>query len=60
VDPSSTSDNFDEVGATAVVFLVAQACVNAVADGNGGVACSPFDADGLLVRDLVRLPVEFS
>ena len=60
VDPASPSDNFDEVGASAVVFLVGQRCVNAVADGAGGVACSPFDVDGLLVRDLVRLPVAFS
>ena len=60
VDPASASDNFDEVGATAVLFLVGQRCVNAVSDGAGGVACSPFDVDGLLVRNLVRVPIAFS
>jgi hypothetical protein len=43
-----------------VLFLVGQRCVNAVSDGAGGVACSPFDVDGLLVRNLVRVPIAFS
>ena len=56
VDPSSPSDNFDEVGATANLFLVAQACVA----GDAGGSCSPFDEDGLLVRDLIQFPIQFS
>ena len=60
VDPASPSENFDEVGDSAVVFLVAQRCVNAVDDGRGGVSCSPFDVDGLLARDLVRVPIAFA
>lgn len=60
VDAASPSDNFDEVGANATLFLVAQRCVNARADGAGGVACSPFDVNGELVRDVVRVPVVFA
>ena len=56
IDPASTSDNFDEVGADAQPFLVGQRCVNAAGDGS----CSPFDEDGLLVRNLLRVPVVFS
>jgi hypothetical protein len=56
VDPDSPSDNFDEVGASARLFLVAQACVGV--DGSG--ACTPFDDNGLLVRDVIQLPVQFS
>jgi len=51
--------NLDEVGATATLLLVAQRCVNA-AGGGSGVSCSPFDVDGLLVRDVVRVGVQFA
>jgi hypothetical protein len=60
IDPTSTRDNFDVIGAAATLFLVGQRCVNAVSDGNGGVACSPFDDDGLLVRNLLSVDVAFS
>lgn len=56
VDPASPSDNFDEVGATAQLFLIGQRCVNAAGDGS----CSPFDQDGLLVRNVLRVPVAFA
>jgi len=56
VDPGSPSDNFDEVSENAVLFLVAQACVGV--DSRG--ACTPFDENGLLVRDIIQLPVQFS
>jgi len=56
IDPSSASDNFDSAGPNALLFLVAQACANVGGDGK----CTPFDQDGLLVRDLIRAPVSFS
>lgn len=59
-DDASPSANFDVVGDTAQLFLVAQMCVNAVSDGAGGVACSPFDVDGLLVRNVIRVPIAFT
>jgi len=55
VDPESPEDNFDTVGTNATLFLVGNRCVNA--DGNGG--CTPFDENGLLVRDLLRVPIQF-
>ena len=60
VDGDSPSDNFDEVGETAELFLVANRCVNAAGDGAGGVQCSPFDVNGLLVRDVLRARVRFT
>jgi hypothetical protein len=56
VDPASASENYDEVGASANLFLVAQACVGV--DGSG--ACTPFDDSGLLVRDVIQVPVQFT
>ena len=60
VDSDSPSDNFDEVGGTAELFLVGNRCVNAAGDGAGGVQCSPFDVNGLLVRDVLRAGVRFA
>lgn len=60
VDAHSPSDNFDEVGATADLFLVGNRCVNAEGGGSGVVHCSPFDVNGLLVRDILRAGVRFS
>ena len=61
VDAASPSANFDEVGGEGVLFLVAQRCVNARTEGGGsGVGCSPFDVDGLLVRDVLNAPIEFA
>ena len=57
VDPASPGDNFDEVGATAELFLVASKCASAT---GSPLACSPFDYDGLVVRDIVRVPLAFS
>jgi hypothetical protein len=60
VDPNSASDNFDEVGDIAVLFLVGQRCVGGGGmDANGNLECTPFDANGLLVRDLLRVDVQF-
>lgn len=56
IDPASPSPNFDEVGATAQLLLVSEACAGADSNGN----CSPFTPDGLLVRDVVRVNVSFS
>jgi hypothetical protein len=53
------ASSFDEVGADAQLLLVAQMCVNAGADSTGMPTCSPFDQDGLLVRNVVRVPVSF-
>lgn len=52
------SPNFDLFGSNATLFLVAQRCVNAVYDGTR-VVCSPFDINGLLVRDIVSVSVSF-
>ena len=60
VDSDSPSDNFDEVGEGAELFLVGNRCVNAAGDGKGGVRCSPFDVNGLLVRDVLRAGVRFA
>lgn len=63
VDPSAASlhPNFDVVGTDAILFLVRQRCVNAVYGGDGvGMLCDPFDKDGLLVRDIVQVPLHFS
>jgi len=57
---AATHPNFDQVGSNATLFLVAQACVNAAGSASGGVSCSPFDDQGLLVRNIIRLPVTFS
>jgi hypothetical protein len=60
VDPNSLSDNFDEVGESAVLFLVGQRCVGGGGmDANGNLECTPFDENGLLVRDLLRVNVQF-
>jgi hypothetical protein len=56
VDPASTEANFDTVGDSATLFLVANQCVGV--DGSGG--CTPFDDNGLLVRNLVQVPIQFS
>ena len=61
VDPNSPSDNFDEVGDSAVLFLVGQRCVGGGGmDANGNLECTPFDENGLLVRDLLRVDVQFA
>ncbi len=58
---AQTRPNFDEVGQTATLFLVAQECVNVVGgSGSGGMSCSPFDPNGLLVRDVVKVPISFA
>ena len=57
VDPDSPGDNFDEVGGTAELFLVGSRCASAT---GSPLTCSPFDYDGLLVRDIVRVPLAFA
>jgi hypothetical protein len=59
VDPSSPSDNFDEVGSNAQLFLVASRCAGVLTNAAGALECSPFDDDGVLNRDLVRVPIAF-
>jgi hypothetical protein len=60
IDPTvaATRPNFDEVGATATLFLVGEQCVNAA--GSSALSCSPFNPDGLLVRDILKVPITFT
>lgn len=60
VDDTQGVPNFDVVGDSATLLLVASMCVSAEASADGGVRCSPFDENGLLVRNVVRLPVNFA
>ena len=53
-DPS-----FNVVGQYAQLFLVAKSCAGALADANGGVACTPLDPKGVDHRDIVRASVRF-
>ena len=59
MDESSDDANFQTVGKTASLFLVASECMqwNNV---SGHMQCSPFDDDGNLRRSVIKVPVEFS
>lgn len=61
IDPASPDPNFGDVGASASLFLVGNACAGATPAGGsgGGLACSPFSPDGQLVRDVLRTTVVF-
>lgn len=56
MDLTSTSINYEDVGPSAVLFLVTSNCVTWSQSG----ACSPFDYDGNLHRDVVSVPVQFA
>jgi len=57
--PSLANANFDSIGSEGTLFLVSQRCVSASGNGNG-ISCSPFDVNGLLVRDMIKVPITFS
>ena len=60
IDPDSDDDNFGTVGETAQLFLVTNNCVAAKVTDNEKVVCTPWTANGILHRDIVRIPVKFS
>ena len=60
VDPDSADDNFGTVGRTAQLFLITNNCVSAsLANGGATPECSPWDEQGLVHRDIIRVPIEF-
>jgi hypothetical protein len=57
MDPNSATPNYDEVGRTATLFLVTDECV--VWD-EATSTCLPWDSDGVVHRDIIEMPVQFS
>lgn len=53
--------NFDEVGASARLFLVASQCASINDnDGSGDLTCSEWSSDGNLVRNIVSAEIQFT
>ena len=59
IDESSTDPNFNTVGATASLFYVAEVC-SQILNTSGVARCSPWDTDGIVHRNVVKIPVRFS
>lgn len=59
MDESSTDPNFNTVGETASLFYVTDDCEQRL-DNNGHKSCSPWDNDGILHRDVIKVPVQFN
>jgi hypothetical protein len=61
IDPTSKDPNFGDVGSSAELFLVGNACAGAQAASDGtSLECSPFTPSGELVRDILKTTVVFS
>lgn len=61
LDPSvaSSRPNFDEVGQSALLFLIGQGCAGIRRKSLTQLSCDPFDRNGLLYRDILKVPVKF-
>lgn len=59
-EPTLENANFETIGSEGTLFLISQRCVSASGSGANGLSCSPFDVNGLLVRDTIKVPITFS
>ena len=59
IDESSTDPNFNTVGETASLFFVTDDCKQRLYQ-DGQESCTPWDNDGILHRDVIKVPVKFS
>lgn len=59
IDESSGDSNFNTIGASASLFFVTDRCEE-LNNVSGHVRCTPWDMDGIVHRDVVKMPVQFS
>ena len=59
IDESSSDPNFSTVGAQASLFYVTDDCMS-WENISGRQTCTPWDRDGIVHRDVVKMPVQFS